>query len=236
MPAIVLQRMESLADQNPEVYEVLKDLVNQLNQTQPLILSGTDHPDPSAPNKNENGNTSSVSAAPGTLYLQRNSLTGALVLHVKDIGYGPTGWAELGAFGSIPPTSGGGFQAVATPTTITFYYDGTHGSQVITLYRANQDQIQVPAGGTAVTGLTANTTYFFYPYFDERSRSLKWVAGNAGSPAIASTVDNSNSAQIARLTHHIPLTPGTSISITTPNVGSSPSSVGGGFGGRGRLA
>jgi hypothetical protein len=240
MPAIVLQNVEILADENPTVYEALRNLVDQLNQTMPSILSGTDHPEfqssSAAPANN------GIPAAPGVLYIQRNSLSGPLAIHVKDSGYGPTGWAEIAAFGSVPPTAASGFQAVATPTTITFFYDGTNGSTILSVFRANGDKTQVPAGKTVVTGLLANTTYFFYPYFDERSASLLFVSTGVqasqptGIPAIAFLVDNPNASQIARLTHHIPLTAGTPITVTTPNVGSSPSPVGGGFGGHGRTA
>jgi hypothetical protein len=240
MPAIVLQNIEILADESPTVYEALRNLVDQLNQTMPSILSGTDHPE--FRSSVAAASNSGVSAAPGAVYIQRNAAAGPLTLHVKDSGFGPTGWAEIGAFGSIPPTSAAGFQAVATPTSITFFYDGTNGSTILSVFRANGEKTQVPAGSTVVTGLTPNTTYFFYPYFDERVGSLLFVSSGVaasqptGIPAIAFVVDNPNASQIARLTHHIPLTPGTPITVTTPGSGSSPLPVGGGFGGHGRTA
>jgi len=224
MPAIVAPRLESLAETDPEIYEVLRNFQEQLNQVLPSLISGNGSPEATVP------------ATAGTVYVQRDASAGPLSLHVKDGGEGLNGWATLGAFGSIPPTAGGGFQAVATPNSVTFYYDGTNGSQVLTMYRANGVQSQVAAGRTVVTGLAPNTTYYFYPYFDERTQSLKWVAGTMGNPAIAFTVDNSGASQQARLTHHIPLTPGTAIIVTTPAGGSSPAPVGGGFGGKGRFA
>lgn len=240
MASIVLQNVEILAEENPTIYEALRSLVDQLNQTMPSILSGVDHPEfkssVAAPAN------SGVVAAPGTLYIQRNSASGPLSIHVKDSGFGSTGWAEIGAFGSIPPTAASGFQAVATPISITFYYDGTNGSTILSVFRANGEKSQVPASKTVVTGLTPNTTYFFYPYFDERTGSLQFVSTGVaasqpfGNPAIAFKVDNPNASQVARLTHHIPLTPGTPITVTTPNSGSSPLPVGGGFGGHGRTA
>lgn len=234
MPTITSDRLEGLADTNPEIYEVLRDVVNQLNQVLPTIIAGNGHPeiiagiqDPSA---------SSVPAAPGTIYLQRNAQAGPLVIHVKDANFDSSGWAELGAFGSIPPSSGTGFQAVATATTVTFYYDGTNGSQIITVQRANGQSSQVAAGKTVVTGLLANTTYYFYPYYDERTQSLRWVAGTVGNAAIGFTAQDPAAAAQQRLTNRIPLAAGTPITVTTPSGGSSPSSVGGGFGGKGRFA
>ena len=232
MPAITSDRLEGLADTHPDIYEVIRDLVNQLNQVLPSIVSGVGAPQITAADAVAN----SIPAAQGTLYIRRDAPAGPLAIHMKDNGSGTGGWAQLGAFGSIPPTAGGGFQAVSTPTTITFYYDGTNGSQILTMFRANGVKSQVAAGNTLVTGLSPNTTYYFYPYFDERTQSLKWVAGTVGNPAIAFTADNSNASAQARLTHHIPLTPGTAIIVTTPAGGSSPAPVGGGFGGRGRFA
>jgi hypothetical protein len=234
MPTITSGRLEGLADTNPEMYEILRDFQSQLNQILPSIISGTGHPEitSSDPSPVQAG----ISAPPGTLYIQRNASSGPLAIHVKDTGFDSSGWSELGAFGSIPPTAGGGFQAVATTNSITFYYDGTHGSQVITLYRANGSSTQIPASSTVVNNLSPSTTYYFYPYYDERSSSLQWVAGTVGNVAIAFTAPNSAAAQTARLAHHIPLTPGTFIQVTTPSGGSSPTPVGGGFGGTGRYA
>jgi hypothetical protein len=234
MPTIVSQRWESLAETNPDLYEIFRDFQNQLNQVMPSILSGTDHPQ--IQSSTASPSTAGVRAAPGTLYIQRNAQSGALVLHVKDTGYSTSGWAELGAFGSIPPTAGAGFQAIATSNSITFYYDGTNGSSILTMYRANGEQSQVASGSTVITQLSPQTTYYFYPYFDERTQSLQWVAGTAGNPAIAFTVQSPAAAAQMRLAHRIPLAPGTNISVTTPASGTSPFAVGGGFGGFGRLA
>lgn len=232
MPTITSDRLEGLADTNPEMYEIIRDLINQLNQVMPSILSGEGAPQISS----ASGSASNVPAVQGTLYLRRDAPSGPLAVHVKDNGSGLGGWAQLGAFGSIPPSSGSGFQAVATPISITFYYDGTNGSQIIQVQRANGNASPVAAGKTLVTGLTPNTTYFFYPYYDERIQSLQWVAGDSGNPAIAFSAQDPAAAAQMRLTHRIPLAAGTPITVTTPAGGSSPSPVGGGFGGKGRFA
>lgn len=234
MPAITTDQLEGLADTNPALYEIMKDLVDQLNQVLPSIIAGTNHPEIITGSGSET--PANISAAPGTIYIQRNSQSGPLTIHVKDSGNGPGGWAELGAFGSIPPSAAAGFQAVATATSITFYYDGTNGSQIIQVQRANGQSSPVAAGKTVVNGLSPNTTYYFYPYYDERTQSLQWVAGNAGNAAIAFTAQSPAAAAQMRLAHRIPLAAGTPITVTTPAGGSSPSAVGGGFGGQGRLA
>ena len=234
MPTISSDRLEGLADTNPEMYEVMRDIVDQLNQVLPSLISGNGHPQ--IVSGAQSPSSTSVSAAPGTVYIQRDAEAGPLAIHVKDANYDSSGWAELGAFGSIPPSSGTGFQAVATTSGVTFYYDGTNGSQIITVQRANGQSSQVAAGKTVVRGLNANTTYYFYPYYDERTQSLQWVAGTVGNPAIAFTAQSPAAAAQQRLTHRIPLAPGTPITVTTPSGGSSPTSVGGGFGGKGRFA
>lgn len=49
----------------------------------------------------------------------------------------------------------------------------------------------IPAGSISITGLTANTTYYYYPYWSEAAKTVGWAgSGNstsAGSPAIAQT-------------------------------------------------
>jgi hypothetical protein len=52
----------------------------------------------------------------------------------------------------------------------------------------------IPAGSILITGLTAATQYFFYPFWSEKAKILGWGgAGNAtsaGAPAIAQTVQS----------------------------------------------
>lgn len=127
----------------------------------------------------------------------------------------------------------------ATTTTVTFYWDGTNGSQVL---RIGRDDGTVygpnPAGSpVTVTGLTANTQYFFYPYFDETLQAVRFptVANVAvGSPAVAFTSPNFPAAQQQILRGHVPL--GlllVSTGVTTPNSGSTSGSGGSGGGGAG---
>src|SRR5215831_18948361 len=75
-----------------------------------------------------------------------------------------------------------------SPTTLTISWPAT------ALRRANRtlqvsSDTAIPAGSIAITGLTANTTYWYYPFWSEVAQVLGWAgAGNAnsaGTPAIA---------------------------------------------------
>jgi hypothetical protein len=79
------------------------------------------------------------------------------------------------------------FNATST-TTLTISWPAT------ALRRANRtiqfaSDTAIPAGSISLTGLTANTTYYYYPFWSEIAKTVGWAgAGNsnsAGSPAIA---------------------------------------------------
>jgi hypothetical protein len=61
--------------------------------------------------------------------------------------------------GSVPPTWSGAFTYVSTPSTLTWLWSA------LTIYRADGSTTAIPNGSLAVNGLTAGTTYFFYPYY-----------------------------------------------------------------------
>lgn len=71
--------------------------------------------------------------------------------------------------GAVPPARVSGFSYTATTTSITWVWKG------LTIYRADGTQVSVANGSQAVTGLTANETYQFYPYYDEATATFKWV-------------------------------------------------------------
>ena len=71
--------------------------------------------------------------------------------------------------GAVPPARVSGFSYTATTTSITWVWKG------LTIFRADGTQISIADSSQAVTGLTANTTYQFYPYFDEATSTFKWV-------------------------------------------------------------
>src|ERR1700690_4166188 len=124
------------------------------------------------------------------------------------------------ARGSVPPTWNASFGYASTPTTITWSWTS------LTIYRADGTTTPIPSASLAITGLTAGTTYFFYPYWDESAAQLNWVAGGAGSPANAQTAKTNVAAQQQSLQARIPLSQGAMIAAT-PTTGSGGGSGGG---------
>jgi hypothetical protein len=127
----------------------------------------------------------------------------------------------------------------STTTSITFYWDGTNGSQKMVIARDDGTTTGPLITGSpqTVTGLTANTQYFFYMYWDETLNQVKFatVAGTAvGSPAYAFTSSNTTAAQQQILKNRILLSPNfSSQGIKTPSAGtgSGAGGTGGGSGG-----
>jgi hypothetical protein len=77
--------------------------------------------------------------------------------------------------GSVPPTWSGAFTYVSTTATITWSWTG------LTIARADGSTTAIPNGSLAISGLTAATTYYFYPYYDDAALAIGWVAGGASS-------------------------------------------------------
>jgi hypothetical protein len=72
------------------------------------------------------------------------------------------------------------FNYATTTTTITLSWTG------MKIYRADGSIETLPDGSQTVTGLTANTSYYFYPYWDEVNQVVGFVSGSgSGSPGIA---------------------------------------------------
>lgn len=111
------------------------------------------------------------------------------------------------------------FTAVMTTTSITIYYDGTNGSGAVVVYRDDGTVSNAVFGSTAVTGLSPNTTYYFYPYFDQSTGGVVFVSGGTGSPAIAFAARSiTAAAQQQGAVNHIALANG-AIAIATPSSG-----------------
>jgi hypothetical protein len=121
--------------------------------------------------------------------------------------------------GAVPPTWSGSFTYASTTSSISWSWSA------LTISRADGTTTAVPNGSLEITGLTAATSYFFYPFWDETAAALKWVAGNAGSPANALTAKTNAAAQQQSLQGLIPLSQGAMIAATTS------SGTGGGSGG-----
>ncbi len=121
--------------------------------------------------------------------------------------------------GSVPPTWSGAFTYASTTSSITWSWSG------LSILRADGTSTAVPNGSLAVAGLTAATTYYFYPYWNETASALQWVAGGAGSPANALAAKTNSAAQQQSLQGLVPLSQGAMVAATTS------SGTGGGSGG-----
>src|SRR6185312_4129133 len=91
------------------------------------------------------------------------------------------------------------------------------------LYRDDGTPSYSEFGLLAVIGLTANTTYYFYPYVNQSliagaAPAVQFVAGGVGSPAIALTTRSQTAAVSQGELNRIPLSDG-AIAVTTPNSG-----------------
>jgi len=139
--------------------------------------------------------------------------------------------------GQAFPTSGQGFPALSVPTvdpttsqipskgsrtssvttaiaftfdatSATFYWDGTNGSEILTIGRDDGTMVGPTSVGSpfTVTGLTTNT-YRFYPYWDDINGRVVFPTNSSavGTPAVAFLQPNLPAAQQQILRGHIPL-------------------------------
>jgi hypothetical protein len=121
--------------------------------------------------------------------------------------------------GSVPPTWSGALTYVSTTSSITWSWAG------LSIARADGTSTPIPNGSLAVTGLTPATTYYFYPYWDDPSPAIHWVAGGAGSPPNAQSAKTNFAAQQQSLQGRVPLSQGAMAAATTA------AGTGGGSGG-----
>jgi hypothetical protein len=171
------------------------------------------------------GSPVTVSSTFNTLKLNTGSAVG---LH------GPVNQSAL-TNGLVDPAQPGFSQKgsnVPTFVTVPFTFHAT-GPTALTiswpayaLRRANRtlttsNDTAIPAGTISITGLTANTTYWYYPYWSETAQTLGWAgAGNAtsaGSPAIAQTLQSDTVLQFASFQGFVPLN---TLQFTQPAAGS----------------
>jgi hypothetical protein len=146
--------------------------------------------------------------------------------------------------GSIPPLSvNSPFVIVADTanTKATIYWDGTNGSRVPVINRANGTLIAVPANNAVVTGLVASTWYGFLPFWSASSLcGIGFAQGDSGSPlylfaggtgasfsATASAAAQSIAIQSQNMQGREPLTSGFA-TFQMPAAGSTSGSAGGG--------
>lgn len=146
--------------------------------------------------------------------------------------------------GGISPSGNtAGFAFTATTTTITWYWDGTNGSQVPVITRADGSRFTVPTSGSGLTisGLNPSTTYYFLPFWNVNNLcNIGWVGGTIGTPKIAfvlaDTVDTANApvyGMAQTLQGNEALTNGFMSAVTTAAGSGSGLPGGGGAGGSG---
>jgi|SRR5579872_109139 len=137
--------------------------------------------------------------------------------------------------GSALPVFSGAFSYVSTTTTITWYWDGTNGSTLLTLLWPDGSKTPIIPGSLAISGLTLYTTYLFYPFANPQTNTINFVIGltsSVGTPAAAYTAANPAAAQQAYGDGLVPMTVGAMSAATTASGGGGGSGGGSGGGGR----
>jgi hypothetical protein len=136
-------------------------------------------------------------------------------------------------------SAGSRMQSIATAlmvvpgaTSITFYWDGTNGSELLRIYR-DDNTVEGPFSGKfLITGLAPGTKYYFYPYFDEPAQQVNWafVSGvSVGTPGVAFLLQNIPAAQQQFLRTRVPL----ALNLATVGVTTGAAPMTGGTGGGG---
>lgn len=93
--------------------------------------------------------------------------------------------------GSTPPSGVTGLWTATSTVTagvaqITWYWDGTNGSQPLVIHRTDGTQFTVPSGSITVGNLLPNTEYYFLPFWSVTGGcAVGWVTGFHGNPQIA---------------------------------------------------
>ncbi len=179
-----------------------------------------------------NGLATPIVTAPAWSYEDSGTWTGVLVYtaHNYPKGFDPD---QINPQGNVPPNINGSFAYTSTTTSITFYWDGTHGSTALVIYLDDGTTIIPPYNSFTVTGLTANTTYYFYPIYNPATGLVGFVTGGAGSngsPACAYSSASYGSTQQQFMKNVLALSNG-SVTAATPASGSG---GGGGLGGGGQ--
>ena len=88
---------------------------------------------------------------------------------------------QLAAKGSTPNTTGTGFTYTSTTSSVTINWTG------LTLFRADGTTTLIPSGSQTITGLSANTTYYFYPTYKESSQTLFFISASDVSSLVQVT-------------------------------------------------
>jgi hypothetical protein len=80
----------------------------------------------------------------------------------------------------------GNFSFTSTGDSITIHWDGSNGSKLLAIRRADGSNYSVLAGSMTISGLTAGVQYGFSSFVAiAQPQSLSFVQGDAGSPQFA---------------------------------------------------
>ena len=102
-------------------------------------------------------------------------------------------------------------------------------SSGITVLRMDGTTTYIPPGSLTVTGLTAATTYYFYPYYNDPGSYMQWAPGGHGSPAVAATAPTDALTMYQNRQGNIALSAGAMVAATTAS-GTGGGGSGGGTG------
>jgi len=147
--------------------------------------------------------------------------------------------------GLLDPSKAGFLQFgsnVPTFITVAFTFNATSTTALTISWSAtalrranrtltNSSDTAIPAGSISITGLTAATTYWYYPFWSEAAKVVGWAgAGNAtsaGSPAIAQTAQSDAVLQAQSFQGFVPMN---TLQYTQPAAGTSTATGGYGSG------
>lgn len=119
----------------------------------------------------------------------------------------------------------GNFSFTSTGDTITIHWDGSNGSKLLAIRRADGSNYSILAGSMTIGGLTAGTQYGFSSFVSiAQPQHLSFVQGDTGAPAFAFSPAAtpaliSSASRTQRLTTNERITEG--LIFFTANVGAS---------------
>ncbi len=137
--------------------------------------------------------------------------------------------------GSILPVVIGAFAYTSDGTSITWYWDGTNGSSLLTLRWPDGSLTPIPPTSQRISGLAGTTTYTFFPYYDTVFGGIVFssdsVAGTGTPPmAFGAGADIKTATAIQSQDNHVQMNLSTMSAATTAGGGGG-GSGGGRFGG-----